>query len=82
MFLASRSRLRCPCCDTTIEVFPPVPEERSIWALGVERLGTVPLDPRRGRSSEAGRPVVVDDPDSAQATALHAIAAKLHDMLG
>jgi ATP-binding protein involved in chromosome partitioning len=74
--------LTCPCCDTVIEVFPPVPEEQSIWALGVERLGAVPLDPRLGRSSAAGRPVVVDDPDSIQATALRAIAVKLQEALG
>ena len=74
--------LTCPCCDTLIEVFPPVPEEQSIWALGVERLGAVPLDPVLGRSSAAGRPVVVDDPDSMQATAPRAIAAKLHEALG
>lgn len=74
--------LDCPCCGTTIEVFTPVPEEHSIWALGVERLGTVPLDPRLGRSSAVGRPVVVDEADSGQATALRAVAAKLHDLLG
>lgn len=74
--------LRCPCCDTTIEVFPPVREEESIWALGVQRLGSVPLDPKLSRSSAAGRPVVVDDHDCAQARALRAIAAKLHDTLG
>jgi ATP-binding protein involved in chromosome partitioning len=74
--------LRCPCCDTTIEVFPPVREEDSIWALGVQRLGSVPLDPKLSRSSAAGRPVVVDDRDCAQARALRAIAAKLHDTLG
>jgi ATP-binding protein involved in chromosome partitioning len=74
--------LRCPCCDTTIEVFPPVREEESIWALGVQRLGSVPLDPKLSRSSAAGHPVVVDDRDCAQARALRAIAAKLHDTLG
>jgi ATP-binding protein involved in chromosome partitioning len=74
--------LQCPCCDQRIEVFPPVPEADSIWALGVERLGTIPLDPQLGRSSARGRPVVVDHPDSAQARALGAVAAKLHETLG
>jgi ATP-binding protein involved in chromosome partitioning len=74
--------LQCPCCQQRIEVFPPVPEAQSIWALGVERLGTVPLDPELGRSSAAGRPVVVNHPDSAQARALGAVAAKLHEALG
>jgi len=74
--------LQCPCCQQRIEVFPPVPEDQSIWALGVERLGTVPLDPELGRSSAAGVPVVVGRPDSAQARALGAVAAKLQEALG
>jgi ATP-binding protein involved in chromosome partitioning len=74
--------LQCPCCQQRIEVFPPVPEDQSIWALGVERLGTVPLDPELGRSSAAGVPVVAGRPDSVQAKALGAVAAKLQEALG
>jgi ATP-binding protein involved in chromosome partitioning len=37
--------LVCPCCDTRIDVFPACPEDRTIWATGVERLVSIPLDP-------------------------------------
>ena len=39
------SGLACPHCGERIDVFPRVAEERSIWALGIERLAEIPLDP-------------------------------------
>ena len=35
----------CPHCGETHDVFPRVAPERSLWADGVERLATIPLDP-------------------------------------
>ena len=37
--------LDCPCCGERIDVFPPCPEHRTIWATGVERLASIPLRP-------------------------------------
>jgi ATP-binding protein involved in chromosome partitioning len=37
--------LTCPCCGERIDVFPPCPDERTIWAAGVERLASIPLEP-------------------------------------
>lgn len=48
------SGLVCPHCGETIEVFAPVSDERSLWALGVERLATLPLDPSLGRPRRNG----------------------------
>lgn len=39
------SGLTCPHCDTRVEVFPPVRQDRSIWEMGVAKLGDIPLDP-------------------------------------
>ena len=39
----------CPHCGETHDVFPRVPPERSLWADGVERLATIPLDPAFAR---------------------------------
>jgi ATP-binding protein involved in chromosome partitioning len=39
----------CPQCGETHDVFPRVPPERSLWADGVERLATIPLDPSFAR---------------------------------
>jgi ATP-binding protein involved in chromosome partitioning len=44
--IENMSGLVCPHCGETIEVFPPVAEERAVWADGVAVLGRVPMDPR------------------------------------
>jgi ATP-binding protein involved in chromosome partitioning len=61
--------LVCPHCGERIEVFPPVAEERSLWANGLALLGRVPLAPDDG-----GR-------DDWQADAFDAIAVKALDAL-
>jgi ATP-binding protein involved in chromosome partitioning len=52
--------LACPHCGETIEVFPPVAEERAVWADGVALFGRVPLDPRL--AAEPAEPQPVFDP--------------------
>ncbi|HVQ94608.1 MAG TPA: P-loop NTPase [Mycobacteriales bacterium] len=67
------SRFACPCCGTETELFRPVAAERSIWASGVRRLGTIPLEPR---PADAGsRPTVLATPGSAAGIALLELAA-------
>jgi len=39
------SGLVCPHCGEHIDVFSPVAEDRSLWATGLPRLGSVPLVP-------------------------------------
>jgi ATP-binding protein involved in chromosome partitioning len=50
----------CPHCCEPIELFPPVREDRSLWAAGVDRLGSIPFDPAVARAAERGRPVLAD----------------------
>jgi ATP-binding protein involved in chromosome partitioning len=45
--------------------------------LGVPLLGTVPLQPRLAELADAGRPILVAEPDSTAATSLRAIAEDL-----
>lgn len=66
--------LTCPCCGARLEVFPPVSAERSIWASGLRRLGTVPMGVAAPNSGGAEEPVVATAPDSARATALREAA--------
>jgi len=35
----------CPCCGEKTELHAPAPEERTIWASGVERLARLPFRP-------------------------------------
>ena len=44
--IENMSGLVCPHCGESIDVFPPVTEERSVWADGLALLGRVPMDPR------------------------------------
>lgn len=48
--------LVCPHCGETVDVFTPVSDERSIWALGIERLATLPLDPALTRAPNGDVP--------------------------
>jgi ATP-binding protein involved in chromosome partitioning len=35
----------CPCCGAQTELYTPAPDERTIWASGVERLARLPFRP-------------------------------------
>ena len=69
----------CPCCHADVELLPPCAPERSIWAAGVERLASIPMQPAIARAAEDGRPVVVGDPDGTVSATFAALAA---DVLG
>ena len=55
--IENMSGLVCPHCHETIEVFPPVAEERAVWADGVALLGRVPMDPRLASDPVEPQPV-------------------------
>jgi ATP-binding protein involved in chromosome partitioning len=61
--------LTCPHCGEPIEVFPEVREERSIWALGVPLLASVPLDPALAQAGNGGKPLFAEQPNGRQADA-------------
>ena len=69
--------LACPHCEERIDVFPRVSDDRSIWNHGVEKLGAIPLDPMVASSGDRGLPIVLADPSSTQALAIHALARSL-----
>lgn len=71
------SGLRCPCCNTEIDVFPRVAEERSLWGQGIECLGRIPLDPSVAQAGDRGQPLLVADPESAPAQAFGDLAGRL-----
>lgn len=65
----------CPCCATTVEILPPAAEERTIWAAGVERLASFPLQPAVAAGAERGVPITVGDPDGEVSRRFDALAA-------
>lgn len=80
--IENMSGLVCPHCGEETDVFPRVREDRSIWALGVERLGAIPIEPLVARAAEDGVPALIAAPDSAAAVALRGAADALLRELG
>ena len=75
------SGFRCPHCGERIDIFPRVPDARSIWAMGVEKLGAIPLDPAVSAAGDRGKPLLLAQPRSPQAQAFRAVAALLAERL-
>lgn len=66
------SYLRCPHCGERIEIFHRSTVERPI-TTDVPLLAEIPLDPALSAAGDTGRPILITDPDSAQARALWAM---------
>jgi ATP-binding protein involved in chromosome partitioning len=71
----------CPHCGERVDVFPPVPDQRSIWSMGVERLGSVPLDPDVAAAGDTGRALALLEPGSPQARRFDEMARRLMTLL-
>jgi ATP-binding protein involved in chromosome partitioning len=48
----------CPHCGETTPLFPPAPDEDSIWGL-IPRLASIPFSYQAARDADEGRPVMV-----------------------
>jgi ATP-binding protein involved in chromosome partitioning len=64
----------CPNCDTQHEIFGHGGGEKIAKHYGVPFLGKVPLQPDVRTGGDAGRPVVVTQPDSVAAQAFRTVA--------
>ena len=64
------------------DIFARVPQTRALWALGVEELGAIPLDPQMSQSGDRGRPLLIAHPESPQAEEFRAIARRIAAKLG
>ena len=71
----------CPHCGERVDVFPAVAAERSLWSLGVSKLGEIPLDPALAEAGDRGRPLLLTEPDGARAAEFRAIAARIAEPL-
>lgn len=72
----------CPSCGTRHELFSSGGGNRLAEEVGTVLLGQVPLQARLADDADAGKPVVVAQPDSPAARALTAIAESLPQRLG
>jgi ATP-binding protein involved in chromosome partitioning len=75
--IENMSYLVCPCCGERSHVFGEGGGRALADRLGVPLLGEIPLDEPLREAADAGRPLVLEDPDAASARAVADIAAAL-----
>jgi ATP-binding protein involved in chromosome partitioning len=75
------SGFHCPHCGQVSDIFARVSEARSLWSLGVEKLGAIPLDPLLSETGDRGRPLLVAAPQAPQAVAFRQVAQRLTEKL-
>ena len=72
--IENMSGMECPHCGKSIPVFKVGGGENAARELGVPFLGRIPLDPRIVVGGDAGKPFVLEHPDSPAAKAfVHAV---------
>jgi ATP-binding protein involved in chromosome partitioning len=64
----------CPTCGDKIDIFRSGGGKKLAEEVGVPFLGSIPIDPKVGISSDKGSPFVIDDADSPTANAFVEIA--------
>ncbi|KAK2463686.1 hypothetical protein APHAL10511_004437 [Amanita phalloides] len=74
----------CPNCKSESQIFKPSTGGAKTLAeeTGVELLGTIPLDPRIGKSADFGVSFIDEYPDSPATTAYLNIIKRLKEILG
>lgn len=75
--IENMSFYECPSCHHVEYIFGRGGGEKSAKELGVPYLGGVPIDPAIVSGGDAGRPIVVEKPDSAAAKAFEELASQI-----
>jgi ATP-binding protein involved in chromosome partitioning len=71
------SYFTCPSCDARHEIFAHGGAEAKAHALGLPFLGAIPIHPSVRQAGDAGSPVLVTAPASAEAEAFRAVARQV-----
>jgi ATP-binding protein involved in chromosome partitioning len=79
--IENMSYLVCPCCGERSHLFGEGGGRALADRLGVPLLGEIPLDEPLRIAADAGRPLVLEDPDAASARAVADVAAGLPGVL-
>ena len=75
------SGMVCPHCGKGIDVFKAGGAETFAKELGIPFLGRIPLDPRIVVGGDAGKPFVLEHPDSPAAKAFREVVARMKAQL-
>jgi ATP-binding protein involved in chromosome partitioning len=68
------SQFACPHCGTTTDIFGSAGGQRIADEYGVPLLARLPLDPATREAGDAGTPITIRRPQSAQAVAFAELA--------
>ncbi|MEI8394182.1 MAG: iron-sulfur cluster carrier protein ApbC [Rhodospirillaceae bacterium] len=79
--IENMSYFSCPNCGHRSEIFSHGGAQREAKRLGVEFLGEIPLDIVIRETSDQGRPIVMEQPESEHARSYRAIAARLWEQV-
>ena len=71
----------CPHCGQETKIFGPGGAEKEAARLGVQLLGSIPIDPRIVTGGDAGTPIVRQIPDSPAAVAFLRVAERIRESL-
>jgi ATP-binding protein involved in chromosome partitioning len=71
------SGMLCPHCGKPVDVFKTGGGKQASQDLDVPFLGSIPIDPEIVKSSDAGKPYVLDNPDSQGARVLSEIVEEI-----
>ncbi len=74
------SGLVCPHCGKPIDVFKQGGGKQAALDLGVPFLGTIPLDPEIVKAQDAGKPYVLENPESEAAKVLFCVVEDLNKL--
>ncbi len=77
--IENMSYFNCPKCGEQSDIFSHGGARIEAGNLGIDFLGEVPLHMDIRETSDAGKPIVVSDPDSENAKAYRAIADKVYE---
>ena len=80
--IENMSGLVCPKCGEVIEVFQTGGAQKMAEEMGVPFLGKIPMDPTVSKGADAGKPIVLEDPESRPAQAFFEIVEKVKEALG
>ncbi|MEL7060412.1 MAG: Mrp/NBP35 family ATP-binding protein [Acidobacteriota bacterium] len=75
------SGFRCPCCGEVIDIFKRGGGRRTAELLGCPFLGAIPLDPAVVEGGDAGKPIVIAEPDGDHAAAFRRVAEAVETQL-
>eukprot|EP01096_Ripella_sp_DP13-Kostka_P013637 TRINITY_DN5954_c0_g1_i1.p1 TRINITY_DN5954_c0_g1~~TRINITY_DN5954_c0_g1_i1.p1 ORF type:complete len:303 (+),score=67.70 TRINITY_DN5954_c0_g1_i1:208-1116(+) len=71
----------CPKCTDKHYIFGNGGAKSTAAEMGIEFLGEIPLDQRIRETSDQGKPIIIEDPESVQAVAMMDIAEKVYRQL-